>query len=302
MIDKLSSLGVVVFYWNFSRSLIEFDVFGTHVNMSWYGLFFSLGFFSSAFSVMFLLKNRLLSHIDSNFELNCSIIDRFLEKFLFFLVIAVVLGARLGYVLFYGLPYYLKNFSSVFKIWEGGLSSHGGILGFFFFVAMLVRTQKDKIRGLGFFLITDIASATFGFTAFMIRLGNLFNREILGKPTDMPWGIVFLDSFDGSSSLPLHPVQLYEGLSYLITSIAFLIFLLLNPKRVGNGCLTGMACMAVSAIRFGLEFFKSHQGIMLSSSSPISMGQLLSLPLFLFGAFIFARSFFIERRSAGDKV
>lgn len=204
-----------------------------------------------------------------------------------YIVIFNILGARLAHVFFYEWSYYQNNLSEIFYVWKGGLASHGGVLGTLFGVFLFFRLQMKKkypqFTLLGFF---DLTSIYIGTSLGSIRLGNLFNQEILGKKTDLPWAIVFLKPENGAPVYPRHPVQLYESFSYYF---CFVVMLLLWKKYYAKwkeGTFIGIGCIIFFLLRFYCEFFKESLSEVIAKSSNILMGQYLSLPFIVMGVIL----------------
>lgn len=213
-----------------------------------------------------------------------------------FLVLGLVVGARLGYVFFYGWPAFRAHPLDIIKIWEGGLASHGGCIGVLIALFWVVYRQSKTALKITFLQILDILALICGVIAFFIRLGNFINQEIVGIPTQKPWGIIFQNPLAGESVVPRHPVQLYEALFYL--GIALLSYTLWkkNWVKIGSGRLTGIVLSTLFLFRFFIEFLKEHQGVVLDSGSYLQMGQVLSLPFILIGLGLILRPIWIQKQ------
>ena len=234
----------------------------------WYGLMFAVGFLI-AYQIMLGIFRR---EGRSEYE----VYRLFLYAF-----IGTMVGARLGHVLFYQPEYYLSHPLEILKIWEGGLASHGGTLGVLLAVWLYLRKSDMKYLWLG-----DRMAVAIPLVAGFIRLGNLFNSEIIGKPTSLPWAFVF----ERVDSIPRHPAQLYESLCY------FAIFFINRAlyKKWGadapTGRLLGIMFTGIFAARILIEFIKENQ-VPFESSMPLNMGQLLSIPFVIFGLWLIRRSY-----------
>ena len=248
--------------WNINPELIAIGPF--HVR--WYGLFFSLAFLAG-FCVMFWIFSRERKSED------------LLIKLFLYIFIAVVAGARLGHCLFYEPGYYLAHPLDILKVWKGGLASHGAAAGII--LALLLYARYTA--GTSFFWVADRLCIIVPLAASFVRLGNFANSEILGVPTTAPWAVIF----SRVDPIPRHPVQLYEAITYLII---FIIMVILYLRQAGEiaGRLTGSMLIMLFSMRFILEFFKAGQST-LDPSMPITMGQLLSVPLVVFGIWFIAR-------------
>ncbi len=251
-----------MFTW--SPDPVFFSIGEWHIR--WYGLLFSLAFLCS-FAVMVWIFRREKKG------------DDLLNKLFLYVFVGVVVGARLGHCLFYSPEFYLTHPLEILKIWEGGLASHGAAAGILLAILLFVRTTP----GVSFYWVTDRVSVVIPLAAIFVRLGNFVNSEILGLPTSVPWAVIFARVDD----IPRHPVQLYEAISYLAI---FVIMILLYRKNAAAraGRLTGSMVAMLFTMRFFLEFFKTGQST-LDPSMPITMGQLLSVPLVLFGLWLLMR-------------
>lgn len=251
-----------MFTWNVDPELFILGPF--HVR--WYGLLFSLAFLSSFAIMVWIFRKEKKS-------------DELLNRLFLYVFVGVVAGARLGHCLFYSPGYYLSNPIEILKVWEGGLASHGAAIGII--LALLLFAHRTK--GMTFLWVADRVAVVIPLAAIFVRIGNFINSEILGLPTDVPWAVVF----SRVDNVPRHPVQLYEAITYLII---FLVMIFLYRKSWGRqaGRLTGSMLTMLFSMRFILEFFKTGQST-LDPSMPITMGQLLSIPLVAFGIWLIAR-------------
>jgi phosphatidylglycerol---prolipoprotein diacylglyceryl transferase len=249
--------------WNVSPEL--FSIGPLHIR--WYGLLFAMAFLSSFFVSSWMFKREGKSEEDLN-------------KLFLYILAAVVVGARLGHCLFYDPKYYFANPIEILKVWEGGLASHGAAFGILLALILYARTTPS----MSFLWVTDRVAVVIPLSALFVRLGNTMNSEILGKPADVPWAFIF----QRVDQIPRHPVQLYEATCYLI-----LFFVMLALYRQGNAMrkpafLSGIFLVAMFTTRFILEFFKEGQSIY-DPAMPLTMGQLLSIPLVLLGLFFIMR-------------
>ncbi|HLB52173.1 MAG TPA: prolipoprotein diacylglyceryl transferase, partial [Chlamydiales bacterium] len=204
-----------------------------------------------------------------------------------YLVIATIVGARLGHLLFYEpASLYLNDPLEIFRIRQGGLASHGAVIAILIALYFASKTIQKLERSLTLLRLLDLLAIVAPFAAFSIRIGNFFNQEILGTPTSCLLGITFGHPADGSAPIPCHPVQLYEAIAYLL--LFFLMWRLQKEPRVFHpeGKLAGLLIALLFSIRFALETFKKEQSVFFSSTH-VTMGQLLSLPLIALGIFLF---------------
>ncbi|WP_166484582.1 prolipoprotein diacylglyceryl transferase [Chlamydia avium] len=268
-----------VIHWNYSKFLWHSEAYSLRI--SWYGLCFSLGILLSSVAAIYLASS-CYSESDRCMFSKQQLRDA-LENFALYSLLFIIPGARIAYVLFYGGHFYFQHPIEILKIWNGGLSSHGGIVGLLLWAMIYSKKYKKKIHTLTFLFICDLGAAVFGILAFLIRIGNFMNQEIVGIPTDLPWGVIFSSLSHGTSGIPLHPVQLYEGVSYLLLSSLLFFATYKRYLILGSGYAASLSLIGIAVIRFFAEFFKSPQGVVVSADSLLSMGQILSLPMFILG-------------------
>jgi phosphatidylglycerol:prolipoprotein diacylglycerol transferase len=274
-------------------------------SVAWYGIFFALGIFSCLYQAKYYLyqivyPSRNIQNIEDQKNLRQEL-NTFIDQFLFWAVLGILLGARLAEALFYS-PYLLTSLD-FFRVWQGGLASHGGVLGLivatYFFCKINKMHPLFVHSGLNFMLLTDILGVVSGSCACLIRLGNFINQELIGIPSNKFWAVYFDQAGFPLDQLPRHPVQLYEAFAYLIIWIvASLIFIkkvnsaesnlqlsqeLVNIKRnpiTRSGVLACQIVFTIFFARFVIEFFKAPFG----DSPPnyyLSQGQWLCLPILL---------------------
>ena len=204
-----------------------------------------------------------------------------LNDLIWFMILGTIIGARLGHCLFYNPEYYLSNPFEIIKIWRGGLASHGAAIGILTAIYFYSKKKKDQ----SFLWVMDRIVIGVALAAFFIRMGNLFNSEIIGVPTDLPWAFVFTSVDD----IPRHPTQLYEALFYLIT---FLILFFSYKKTKGkfhDGYLFGIFLICIFGFRIFVEFLKENQTYF-EEGMALNMGQLLSIPLVIYGVYLLIKS------------
>ncbi len=215
----------------------------------------------------------------------------FAEKLIIYVIVATVVGARLGHLIFYeNLSEYLANPITIFKTWEGGLASHGGVLAIIFSLWLFYRKSRKKHPDFSLFMLLDEIAIPTMLVASLIRLGNFFNQEILGTKTDLPWAVVFGHPADGSGVFPRHPAQLYECFFYL----GIFVVLCVLWKRYSDvwqpGRFAGIAIFASFSFRFFIEFIKTGQSHWFDQPDTfLLMGQLLSLPVVSIGLYLLVR-------------
>lgn len=279
-------------YWNYSNVLWKSDAFP--FRLSWYGVCFSCGILLSAILGIYLALSRYPERDSVTKEQ----LRLALENFSLYSLLFIIPGARIAYILFYGGDFYFEHPIEMLKVWNGGLASHGGIIGLLIWAMLYTRMYRSKIPFLTFLFLCDMAASVFGCAAFLIRIGNFMNQEIVGVPTELPWGVIFSSLQQGYPGVAVHPVQIYEGVGYVLLSS--FIFLLVYKRywRLGDGYATSAALIGVALIRFFAEFFKSHQGRVVSTDSLLSIGQMLSLPLFIFGICLGIFCFLKKKRNS----
>lgn len=206
---------------------------------------------------------------------------RHADDFVFYATLGIILGGRLGYCIFYA-PQIFANPIDVLKLWEGGMSLHGGAIGVIIAIWLFVRRN-----GLNFLRVCDYIACATPFGLFLVRLANFANGELWGRPTDLPWAIIFPRAPD---ELGRHPSQLYEaGLEGLV-SMAILWFLFWRTDaRYYPGRLMGALALIYGCARFSLEFIREPD-VGVTGLFGMSMGQTLSTPLILLGLYLIATS------------
>ena len=233
------------------------------LEIRWYGLMFALAFYLGYLIGRDMFRKE-------------GIAEKTLDNLLVWIIVATVIGARLGHTLFYQPAYYLKNPLEILMIWEGGLASHGAAITIIIALWWFARRQNWN-----FFWIFDRTAVVVALAGFFIRMGNLFNSEIFGKPTSLPWGFVFARV----DNLPRHPTQLYEGLSYL--TIFFLLhwYYRKTNRQPVMGKLSGWFLILVFGVRILIEFLKEPQ-VMFEQAMTLNMGQWLSIPMVIAGILV----------------
>jgi phosphatidylglycerol---prolipoprotein diacylglyceryl transferase len=251
---------------------------------NWYGLLFVSGMILGYFVIRKMFKQENIS-------------NELLDKLVMYMVPATVIGARLGHVFFYG-PYwgpegYLSNPIEIFKIWEGGLASHGAAI----VILLALWYFSNKVIKRPYLWMLDRIAAPIAIAGAFIRLGNLVNHEMVGYVTDVPWGFRFLhhdcmNLIDGQylcewSDIPVrHPANLYESLAYFL-SFGILMFLFWKKNAwKKQGMVFGTFLILIFGFRFLIEFVKESQtdnDSMVDVSTGLNTGQWLSVPLVLAG-------------------
>ncbi|NGX47145.1 MAG: Prolipoprotein diacylglyceryl transferase [Chlamydiae bacterium] len=275
--------------WDPSRFITTWNIPFLDRPVLWYGFFFALGFLFA-----YMVFQTLLKEFMHPYRIRKKEILKMAEKVTLYVVIGTIIGARLGDVLFYQSPLdYLNDPLGIFKFWEGGLSSHGGVIGILISLWVFCVRYQKKYPMLTWVAMLDLLSIPALLAGGFIRIGNFFNQEIVGTVTTLPWGVIFGHSADGGPLIPRHPVQLYEALFYFVFFIVLWSLRKNVPKMYRLGKTSGLFFIGTFCFRFFVEFVKSPQSALLSKDSALDMGQFLSIPLILVGVLLF----FCEKRS-----
>ena len=251
-------------------SPVAFSIFGLDVR--WYALAYV-----AAFIIGYWLFQKIINHSDSVLKITTKQLDDLLTMVVF----GVIIGGRLGYVLFYNPGYYFTHPFEVFALWHGGMSFHGGLLGVILSIFLFAR--KNRVNG---WTVLDIMSVVTPIGLFFGRIANFINREVMGRPTDVPWGVVF----NGDTPIPRHPSPLYEAATEgLLLFVIMYCLYKYTDLRKRPGALAGIMGMLYAIFRVGCEFFRAPDAqIGFLTSWGLTMGQLLSGLMFIAGAGIFA--------------
>lgn len=207
------------------------------------------------------------------------------DRLVWFAVLGTVIGARLGQVFFYDWDLFYQHPIEIFKVWKGGLASHGGVVGVVFAVYLYTLSIRKWEPELTFLKLLDFIAIPSALVACFIRLGNFMNQEIVGTPSNLPWAVVFGNAADGSLPIPRHAIQLYEAFAYLATFVILYRLWKVKAEQLRTGFLIGLMLILIFGSRFFLEFWKVQQ--ISSFDTPyLQMGQLLSIPFVLVGLFL----------------
>ena len=250
--------------WHVNPVLLQLGSLG----IRWYSLLFVSGFILGWFIFKWFFKREGIS-------------ENLLDSLLYTLLIATIVGARLGHCLFYQPDYYLgswQGFLEIFMPWKGGLASHGGAIALLLAMWWYARHYGRK-NHFDYLWIMDHLCIAVAFAGCFIRLGNLFNSEIYGDVTSLPWGFIF--ELRGETE-PKHPTQLYEALSYLILGLSLLGLYWKKLDRLPRGFFFGTFLIGCFGMRFLIEFIKEPQ-VGFEESMVLNMGQILSIPFVLAG-------------------
>lgn len=251
-------------YWDIGPIIFELGP----LTFRWYGLLFALGFLVGFFIMRWIYRREGKPEQD-------------LDPLLLYLLAGTIVGARLGHTLFYHPVYYLTHPAEIIQVWEGGLASHGGAIGILIALYFFSRRRPEQ----PYLWLLDRLSIPVALTGAFIRIGNVFNSEILGVEADVPWAFVFARV----DQVPRHPVQLYESGTYLLVFLGLLAYYRRRGPSVARGMLTGLFMLTVFGSRFFLEYFKVRLAAF-GEGLPLSMGQILSVPLVLVGLWLIKRA------------
>ncbi|MCS7004887.1 MAG: prolipoprotein diacylglyceryl transferase [Cytophagales bacterium] len=255
-------LGII---WDVSPEIFSIGNFA----IRWYGLLFALGFLVGQNMMMRFYKWEGKNEKD-------------VEVLTLYMVIATVVGARLGHCLFYQPDIYLADPIQILYIWEGGLASHGAAIGIMIAIWLYTKKFPDQ----PYLWLFDRLVIPVALGGCFIRIGNLMNSEIVGKPTDLPWGFIFVRN---QENFPRHPAQLYEAIFYFFTFLFLRAYYIKYKEKTPQGKIFGMFFVLVFGFRFLVEFLKKEQ-VDFEQSMLLNMGQLLSLPFIGLGIWLLRRA------------
>lgn len=259
------------------------------IKVHWYGVMYAIGFLGGWALGVYRTKKK---------EIGWNKID--VSDILFYSMIGIVIGGRLGYVLFYNPGFYLGNPGKILAFWDGGMSFHGGLLGVSLAMWWYARKSNRSFLAVADFLapLTPLGLAAG-------RFGNFINQELWGRPTEMPWGMVFERAHIKAQQLGYgtdpgmvarHPTQLYE---FALEGVALFILLwFYSAKPRATGSVLALSLIGYSVARFTVEFFRqpdAHIGYL--AFGWLTMGQLLTIPMILVGIWLFwyANRFYTEK-------
>ena len=252
---------LMLIHWRAGPELLDLGP----LHLRWYGILFATGFY---------LGYRITGVIFDRMGKG----QKDLDRFFLYVFLSTLIGARLGHCLFYEPSVYLPAPWKILAIWEGGLASHGAFIGIAIACALYARKERGTRNPISGLMAFDILCVTAPLAGAMIRIGNFFNSEIIGKPTGADWGVVF----ERVDSVPRHPGQLYESAVYFVL-FGIQMFLWKKKRLLDHtGRSTGVFMVVVFTARFCLEFLKENQ-VGFEAGMPINMGQVLSIPLVLIG-------------------
>ena len=245
--------------------------------LRWYSIAYLAGIFIGYWYLLKLLKQP-----------GAPMARRHADDLVFYAALGIILGGRLGYVLFYNLPFYLQHPIEILKLWDGGMSFHGGVIGTSLGILYLARKE-----GLQWLRVHDYVACCVPFGLFFGRLANFVNQELWGAPTSVPWAIRFeeMTAYGKLLGPPRHPSQLYEaGLEGLVL-FAILWFLFWRTQaRYQPGKLVGAFIFFYGIFRFGIEFIREPDSQLagFAQATGLHMGQWLTVPMIVGGLYLMA--------------
>jgi phosphatidylglycerol:prolipoprotein diacylglycerol transferase len=242
---------------------VAFEIFSLEIR--WY----SLAYIGGILLGWLISKKLFIQNLD---------INKKFDDYITYLVIGIIIGGRLGYVIFYNFNYYINNLLDIFKIWEGGMSFHGGLIGVI--IISIIFAKKNNQNP---FVYMDIVCLVAPIGIFFGRIANFINSELYGKVTEVPWAVTFIQI----DNLSRHPSQLYEAIFEGI--ILFLILIYYKNKKFLKtpGLISSLFLIFYSVFRFFIEYFRvpdEQLGLLIFN---LSMGQIMSLIFILSGIIIF---------------
>lgn len=261
--------------WDVNPEL--FSLFGREIR--WYGLLWVIGLIVAVYIVQLIFDKEKLP-------------QKWFDSLFVYMMLGIILGARLGHCLFYEPAYYLANPIEILKIWEGGLASHGGVIG----IIIAVWLYSKKVTKKSMLWTFDRVIVPTGFTAAFIRLGNLMNHEIYGAPTSQPWGFRFIENVNvwkvGAPAIfsePSHPTQIYEAIIYFIVFFVTMYLFWKTDVKKRQGFILGIAMIMIFLSRFFIEYIKKVQvdsELLMRENTGLILGQWLSIPFILWGIWL----------------
>ena len=223
--------------------------------------------------------------VGKRFFITNPVLKQTFDDFITYLILAIILGGRLGYVLLYNPKYYFYNFLDIFKIWEGGMSFHGGLIGVI--LASIIFAKKNNQNPYNYL---DVVSIVAPIGIFFGRIANFINSELYGHETNLPWSVKFIQI----DNLNRHPSQLYEAIFEGL--ILFLILIYFRRKGFMKipGLISSLFLIFYSFFRFIIEFFRVPDEQLGYLFLNLSMGQIMSLTLFIAGIYLMKKNYEIK--------
>jgi len=243
--------------------------------LRWYSLAYLAGIFIGYWYLLKLIKQP-----------GSPMARRHADDLVFYSALGIILGGRVGYILFYNLSYYLQNPLDMLKLWDGGMSFHGGMIGTV--IGILYLSRKEKLQWLR---VHDYVACCVPFGLFFGRIANFVNHELWGAPAAVPWAVRFPEIIDGMLVVgpPRHPTQIYEAILEGLVLFAILAWMFWKTQaRYEPGKLVGAFTLFYGLFRFLIEFVREPdaQLVGFANSTGLHMGQWLSIPMIILGAWL----------------
>ncbi|WP_317055465.1 prolipoprotein diacylglyceryl transferase [Roseovarius rhodophyticola] len=281
-----------------SSEAFSFTVFGYELALRWYALSYIVGIIIGWWLVAQTVKR---AHLWANDTAPMSV--KQVEDLATWVILGVILGGRLGFVLFYQPAYYLANPSEILMVWQGGMSFHGGLIG-----VIIACVAFSKRNGIPWLSVADVLCMVTPVGLLLGRLANFTNAELWGRPTEVPWGVIFPGAAAQDCAgvvaglCARHPSQLYEA--FLEGLLLFAVLVYLGHRRGALkkvGAITGLFFIGYGLGRFLVEFVRQPDAQFISPGNPLglawhingyglTMGQILCIPMIIFGAYMLARA------------
>ena len=228
------------------------------------------------YSLAYIVGIILGWYLAKKYYANKNILSKF-DDYITYIIVGLILGGRFGYILFYNFDFYLDNPLDTLKIWQGGMSFHGGVLGIIFAIIIFAKKNNDDV-----FEYLDVVALVSPIGIFFGRIANFINSELYGSTTNVPWAVTFINI----DNLPRHPSQLYEAL--LEGLVLFLILIFLRNKFSNKpGLISGLFLIFYSIFRFFVEFYRVPDEQIGYIFLNLSMGQVISLIFMISGVILF---------------
>ena len=231
------------------------------------------------YSLSYIIGILIGWYLAKKFFISKNIFHKF-DDYITYIIVGLIIGGRIGYVLFYNLSFYIDNPLDILKIWQGGMSFHGGVLGIIFASILFANKNQDDV-----FEYLDVVALVSPIGIFFGRVANFINSELYGYETNMPWAVKFIQIDD----LYRHPTQLYEAILEGVLLFLILLFLRTNETYRRSGILSSLFLIFYSIFRFIIEFFRLPDEQIGYIVLNITMGQIISVVFFLLGLFLFFR-------------
>ena len=278
-----------------SPEIFSVNLFGFNFALRWYAVSYIMGFICALQLMKFFISKNFLWP-----EHSPPISKSQADSLLTYLIFGVIIGGRLGYVLFYNFGYYIQNPGSIIRVWDGGMAFHGGFIG-----VVLAAIIFCRLHSVSLWSTADLVAIATPPGLFFGRVANFINAELWGRPTDVPWGVIFPSELAQqceavTGPCARHPSQLYEaGLEGIILFL-LLYCLVVYGAFTKRGFVTGIFVAGYGLSRFIVEYFRVPDPQFFSPANPyglalqineygLTMGQLLSLPMFILGVILCVR-------------